>query len=87
MLATQAMTHKAHLTFTQQEHRSNLVFTVQMDSAMRRVTNLTSHLKRQILLQDVSGGFTRELQHLLEHDNWEMRSKLKEAMKDPCFVP
>jgi len=34
-----------------------------------------------------SNGVVAELQHLLDHDNYEARAKLKELMRDPLFIP
>lgn len=53
-----------------------------MESARLRISTLAGHLGA------TSSGFdVAELQHLLEHDNWHTRMKLKELMKDDLFVP
>ena len=54
----------------------------QMDNARQRLNTLASHLGSSSSNLDVA-----ELQHFLEHDNWETRNRLKELMKDDLYIP
>ena len=52
------------------------------ESARQRLGALAVHLGGGSVTVD-----TKELQKLLEHDNFETRAKLKELMKDELYVP
>jgi len=52
------------------------------DSARKRLATMAGHFGSAASSLDVS-----ELQHLLEHDNFETRQKLKELMRDPLYIP
>ena len=65
---------------------------VMQESAKRRLNNLGAHfdLSRKVIQPNKRGPDTFDvaaLQHLLEHDNWETRQKLKELMRSDLFVP
>ena len=53
-----------------------------MDNARQRMSTLANHLGPSSSSLD-----TAELQHFLEHDNWETRRRLKELMKDELYIP
>ena len=53
-----------------------------MENAKQRLSAIANHLGTASGTIDIA-----ELQHLLEHDNWDTRRKLKELMKDDLYVP
>lgn len=49
--------------------------------------NLHQRLSQQHPGLDGARFDSEQLQHILEHDNWETRAKLKELTKQPIFIP
>lgn len=63
-----------------------------MDDATRRLRIMSGHFfVVKPMQQDSSGGAAGfdvgALQRLLEHDNHEMRQKMKDFMKQDIYVP
>ncbi|GMH40366.1 hypothetical protein BSKO_08270 [Bryopsis sp. KO-2023] len=59
-----------------------------MDNAMRRIGNISGHFRVTRMAEPDAPTFNlSELQRLLEHDNFDMRKRLKDFMDQPLFVP
>jgi hypothetical protein len=58
-----------------------------MQGPARRLEVLGAHFNTDQQHQMQSKPAVAQLQHLLDHDNHELRARMKEFMRDPLYIP